>query len=93
MKKVYSGAVMALPEKEEDLFERINERTAHRRAERERAEAEAKQINEALLRKRGLYSDGEAEAEEAARMDIRGALPWVAAVLLFVIALLLGRMM
>ena len=82
MEKVYNGAVLALPEKDEDLFERINERTARRRAEQE-----------AMEREMYLYADPEPEAEESARVDIRGALPWVAAVLMSVIALFLGRMM
>ena len=58
MEKVYNGACMALPEKDEDLFERINERTAHRRAERERSDEEARQFSEALSAKRKGSASG-----------------------------------
>lgn len=38
MEKTYDGAVMALPERDEELFRKINEATAGRRQEREAAE-------------------------------------------------------
>ena len=44
MEKVYNGAVLALPEREEELFARINERTAARREQRAQAEAEAREM-------------------------------------------------
>lgn len=81
MEKTYNGAVMALPQTDEELFARINERTARRRAEQEAAEREMY-----------LYSDEQPE-EEISRVEIRRALPWIAAVLMSVAALLLGRMM
>lgn len=81
MEKMYNGAVMALPEKDEDLFRQINAKTAQRRAEQE---AEAREMY--------LYSDAMPE-EEDHQMDLRKVLPWVAAVLLSVLSLLLGRMM
>lgn len=84
MEKVYNGAVLALPEREEELFARINERTAARREQRAQAEAEAREM--------ALYADALPE-RELPRVDIRKALPWVAAVAMSVLALMLGRLM
>lgn len=59
MRKNYNGAAMAMPAKEEDLFEEINARTAPRRAEQEAAEREMY-----------LYSDAESEDEELHHLDL-----------------------
>ena len=84
MSKTYNGACMALPKEDAELFRQINAKTAQRR----QAAEQARYFD-------NVYAD-EAEADTEFRrreLVIRRALPWLAAVLLSVLALFLGRMM
>jgi hypothetical protein len=84
MKEMYSGATMGLPERDEDLFRQINIRTAQRR-----------QMAEQAVLFDHFYSDHVEPEEDSRRglLDLRKAAPWIAAVAMSVLALLLGRMM
>lgn len=85
MEKVYSGACMALPEKDEELFAMINAKTAQRRQQREAEES---------IYFDNAYADPEWEPVEQSRMiDLNRALPWVAAVAAMLAGMLLGRLM
>lgn len=84
MSKTYDGACMALPKEDAELFRQINAKTAQRR-----------QTAEQVRYFDNLYADNTYTDTERKRreLNIRKALPWVAAVLLSVLSLLLGRMM
>lgn len=89
MEKTYNGAALGLPERDEDLFRAINEKTARRRESRERLAAsekrEARRDAQGAMDARYTRVRGD--------LDLSKARPWVAAVIMFVLALWLGRMM
>lgn len=73
MAKKYSAAVLALPERDEDLFKEINARTAQRRREQAMAAEEARAWH--------MYSNGEPETVHKP-LDLRRIAGTVARLLL-----------
>ena len=84
MAKTYRGSVMALPDREEDLFAQINKRTAARREQRAIAEDEYRRMN--------LYSDEPVE-EVSRRLNPNMVVLVVVSVLSTCIGILAGLLM